>query len=158
MNPELSDAIAASWSLPLWPTLALLLTALLYWRGWRVARLTRAAELPAWRPACFFLGLAAVWLAIASPLDALGGLLLLAHMAQHLVLMSIAPPLLLLGAPQVPLLRGLPRSWARDAVGPVCALLSASLAIDSSSKNCSMSHRSIYISENLARRRHDCCR
>jgi cytochrome c oxidase assembly factor CtaG/polyferredoxin len=119
VNPELSDAIAASWSLPLWPTIALLLTALLYWRGWRVARLTRTAELPAWRAACFYAGLASVWLAIASPLDALGGLLLLAHMAQHLVLMSIAPPLLLLGAPQVPLLRGLPRSWVRDAVGPL---------------------------------------
>jgi cytochrome c oxidase assembly factor CtaG/polyferredoxin len=126
VNPDLSDAIAASWSLPLWPTIALVLTALLYWRGWRVARLTRPAELPPWRAACFFLGLAAVWLAIASPLDALGGLLLLAHMAQHLVLMSVAPPLLLLGAPQVPLLRGLPRSWVRDAVGPVFALLSAS--------------------------------
>lgn len=121
MNPQLSDAIAASWSLPLWPTVALLLTALVYWRGWRVARLTRHAELPSWRAACFFLGLGAVWLAIASPLDALGGLLLLAHMAQHLVLMSVAPPLLLLGAPQVPLLRGLPRGWIRDAVGPLFA-------------------------------------
>ena len=119
MNPELSDAIAASWSIPLWATLSLLLTAIIYWRGWRVARLTRPAELPPWRAACFFAGLATIWLAIASPLDVLGNWLLLAHMAQHLVLMSVAPPLLLLGAPTVPLLRGLPRSWMRDGVGPL---------------------------------------
>lgn len=118
MNPELSDAIAASWSFPLWATLSLLLTAIIYWRGWRVARLTRPAELPPWRAWCFFAGLAAIWLAIASPLDVLGNWLLLAHMVQHLVLMSVAPPLLLLGAPTVPLLRGLPRSWMRDGLGP----------------------------------------
>jgi cytochrome c oxidase assembly factor CtaG/polyferredoxin len=118
VNPELSDAIAASWSIPLWATLSLLLTAIVYWRGWRVARLTRPAELPPWRLGCFFAGLGAIWLAIASPLDVLGDWLLLAHMVQHLVLMSVAPPLLLLGAPTVPLLRGLPRSWMRDGLGP----------------------------------------
>ncbi len=119
MNPELSDAIAASWSVPLWATLSLLLTAIVYWRGWRVATLTRPAELPSWRAGCFFAGLATIWLAIASPLDVLGNWLLLAHMVQHLVLMSVAPPLLLLGAPVVPLLRGLPRSWMRDGLGPL---------------------------------------
>ena len=119
MNADLSDAIAASWSFPLWATLSLFLTAIVYWRGWRVARLTRPAELPGWRAASFFAGLAAIWLGIASPLDVLGNWLLLAHMAQHLVLMSVAPPLLLLGAPTVPLLRGLPRGWVRDGLGPL---------------------------------------
>jgi cytochrome c oxidase assembly factor CtaG/ferredoxin len=121
VNPDLSDAIAASWSIPLWATFSLLLTAIVYWRGWRVARLTRPAELPPWRAGCFFAGLAAIWLAIASPLDVLGSWLLLAHMVQHLVLMSVAPPLLLLGAPTVPLLRGLPRSGVRHGLGPLLA-------------------------------------
>jgi cytochrome c oxidase assembly factor CtaG/polyferredoxin len=119
LNPKLSDAIAASWSVPLWATLSLLLTAIVYWRGWRVATLTRPAELPSWRAGCFLAGLATIWLAIASPLDVLGNWLLLAHMVQHLVLMSVSPPLLLLGAPVVPLLRGLPRSWMRDGLGPL---------------------------------------
>lgn len=119
MNPDVSDAIAASWSFPLWATLSLALTALVYWRGWRAARLTRERELPSWRAGCFFAGLATIWLAIASPLDVLGSWLLLAHMVQHLLLMSVAPPLLLLGAPTVPLLRGLPRGWVREALGPL---------------------------------------
>ncbi len=39
-------------------------------------------------------------------------------MVQHLLLLSVAPPLILLGAPLLPLLRGLPRKFARDGVGP----------------------------------------
>lgn len=121
MKESLSVAIAASWSLPLWSTLGLALTGWVYWRGWRAARTTRSQELPGWRTACFYGGLASVWMAIASPLDALGSWLLLAHMAQHLTLMSVAPPLLLLGNPTVPLLRGLPRSWIREVLGGLLA-------------------------------------
>jgi cytochrome c oxidase assembly factor CtaG len=64
------------------------------------------------------MGLAWLWLAIASPLDAFGSLVLTAHMVQHLLLMMVAPPLILLGSPAIPLLRGLPRWAARDALGP----------------------------------------
>jgi hypothetical protein len=39
-------------------------------------------------------------------------------MVQHLLLMVVAPPLILLGSPTIPLLRGLPRWAARDALGP----------------------------------------
>ena len=61
-------------------------------------------------------GTLTLWLALASPIDPMGQFLLTAHMAQHLILMSIAPPLVILGAPQVPLLRGLPRGSIRDGV------------------------------------------
>jgi cytochrome c oxidase assembly factor CtaG len=43
------------------------------------------------------------------------------HMAQHFVLMSIAPPLVVLGAPVVPMLRGLPRWTIRVPLRPVFA-------------------------------------
>ncbi|HTV83335.1 MAG TPA: cytochrome c oxidase assembly protein [Acidobacteriaceae bacterium] len=59
-------------------------------------------------------GLFSLWIALASPVDALNEFLLVAHMTQHLLLMSIAPPLLLPGNPVVPMLRGLPRSFVRD--------------------------------------------
>ena len=55
-------------------------------------------------------GLSVVWLAHDSPLDAFDKLFLSAHMTQHLLLMLVAPPLLLLGRPMLPLLRGLPRA------------------------------------------------
>ena len=48
-------------------------------------------------------------LPIASPLDAFAGLLLQVHMVQHLLLMMLAPPLILAGAPYLPILSGLPR-------------------------------------------------
>ena len=56
----------------------------------------------------FHAGLVSLWIALASPIDALDDYLLAAHMIQHFILMSIAPPLVVLGAPMVPLLRGLP--------------------------------------------------
>jgi cytochrome c oxidase assembly factor CtaG len=43
------------------------------------------------------------------------------HMAQHFVLMSIAPPLIALSAPVVPMLRGLPRPIVRRVLRPVFA-------------------------------------
>jgi cytochrome c oxidase assembly factor CtaG/ferredoxin len=92
--------------------------ALLYLRGWSKIRRTRPLLFPPWRAWCFVGGLFSLWIAIASPLDTLDSLLLVAHMTQHLILMSVAPPLLLLGAPAVPLLRGLPRSVLRDGLGP----------------------------------------
>ncbi len=103
-----SKAIAEAWSLPMLPTLAILLTAGIYLRGSIAARRTRSRYLPPWRLGVFAAGLLVLWLALASPLDAMDDYLLTAHMLQHFLLMSIVPPLLVLGAPQVPLLRGLP--------------------------------------------------
>jgi cytochrome c oxidase assembly factor CtaG len=60
--------------------------------------------------------------AIASPLDDLADALLSAHMVQHLLLMSVVPPLLLLGWPVVPLLRGLPAWILRPVLGPLLRL------------------------------------
>jgi cytochrome c oxidase assembly factor CtaG len=58
-----------------------------------------------------------VWLAVASPLAALDEALLSIHMVQHLTLMVIAPPLILLGNPVAALLQGLPRHAVRFTWG-----------------------------------------
>ena len=102
-----------------WAAGSLLASAWVYVHGWQKIRRTRLLLFPAWRLSCFLLGLVSLWLAFASPIDALDDLLLVAHMTQHLILMSVAPPLLLLGAPTVPLLRGLPRWLVRNALGPL---------------------------------------
>jgi cytochrome c oxidase assembly factor CtaG len=117
---EFPHGILAAWSFPLWPALGLTVAGTLYLRGWRALQRTRARELPPWRAVCFFAGLLAVWIALASPIDALDDYLLAAHMLQHFTLMSIAPPLLVLGSPLVPMLRGLPR-WTVRALRPLFA-------------------------------------
>lgn len=103
--------ILAAWSFPALPFIALTIALLLYLRGWRAAHRTRPRELPPWRAASFIAGIASLWIALASPIDALDDFLLAAHMIQHFILMSIAPPLIVLGAPTVPLLRGLPMAF-----------------------------------------------
>jgi cytochrome c oxidase assembly factor CtaG len=107
---DVPRSFLSAWSLPLAPLIGLTLTLLLYLRGWQAARRTRPRELPPWRAASFVAGIVSLWIALASPIDALDDYLLSAHMIQHFILMSIAPPLIVLGAPAVPLLRGLPHN------------------------------------------------
>jgi putative membrane protein len=113
-----AQAILQSWSAPLALNASLALAALLYVRGWRRLRMVANRQFPLWRLAGFFAGLAAIWIAIGSPLEAFDDVSLTVHMVQHLLLAAVAPPLLLLGAPELPLLRGLPQSLARGVVSP----------------------------------------
>jgi cytochrome c oxidase assembly factor CtaG len=76
---------------PILVTLALVVAGLLYFRGW--------IHLRSWRSASFFCGLLSIWLAAASSLAMLDAELLTFHMVQHILLMTIAPPLILLGSP-----------------------------------------------------------
>jgi putative membrane protein len=58
-------------------------------------------------------GLLVLVLAVVSPVDYWSGTYLTAHVVQHLMLAFIAPVLIVLGAPWLPILRGLPRPVAR---------------------------------------------
>jgi cytochrome c oxidase assembly factor CtaG len=111
--------ILADWSLPIWLTLSILITAAIYLRGWLAIRKTRPSQFSGLRIASFFAGLAVSWLAIGSPMDGFADALLSAHMVEHLLLMSVVPPLLLWGLPVVPLLRGLPVLLRRSILGPL---------------------------------------
>ena len=115
------DGLLRAWSWPILPLVGILLTTAIYLRGWVLARKTRPEELPGWRAMSFCGGMLAIWLAIASPIDALDDFLLTAHMIQHFILMSVAPPLLVLGAPTVPMLRGLPRWVIKGPLHPLFA-------------------------------------
>jgi len=117
MDP-IATAVLGSWTLD-WGTLCLLFAvAAVYLRGW----LYLHAELPhkytTGKLASFAGGLLAIVLALESPVDAFGALLLQAHMIQHLLLIAVAAPLLLLGQPVLPLMRGLPKWIFKDALGP----------------------------------------
>lgn len=83
----------------------------MYLRGARARR-----GWPWWRTALFGLGLAALVAALASPIDAIALELFSVHMVQHMLLLAVAAPLLLAGAPVRPLLRGLPLALRRTVV------------------------------------------
>jgi putative membrane protein len=114
-----AQAILEPSSTPLRVDLALCLAALAYARGWLRLRSAFPNLISRWRLAAFFAGIIFVWVAIGSRLSAFDEASLTVHMVQHLLLMSIAPPLILLGAPLLPLLHGLPQSLARSVVGPI---------------------------------------
>jgi cytochrome c oxidase assembly factor CtaG len=112
------SALFTTWEIPPWVTCALVLVAAIYGSGWVQIHRTRPAQFPTWRLTAFLSGILAIFIAVASPLDTFSESLLFMHMAQHFVLMSIAPPLLVLGSPVVPILRGLPRWLIRTALRP----------------------------------------
>jgi len=97
----------------------ILFVALVYVRGWLHLRSDSATSIAPWRASSFLLGLFLIWVAMASPLAALDEQLLTVHMIQHLLLMTLAAPLIWLGAPVMPLLRGLPRRLMQGVVGPL---------------------------------------
>lgn len=93
---------------PIAVTLALVAVAVVYLLGWYQLRSLPNA-LSVGRLAVFMSGMLSVWAAVGSPLAALDHELLTLHMVQHLLLMTVAAPLILLGAPVTTLRSLLPR-------------------------------------------------
>jgi len=75
--------------------------------------------IPLWRVRAFYCGLLFLWLAVASPLAGLDHQLLTLHMVQHLLLSTVAAPLLLLGEPVLLMTCG--RRQGFDALSPSCS-------------------------------------
>jgi putative membrane protein len=115
--PEAVQDIFASWTAPIPFTLTIIASAMIYLRGWRHLRSSASNEIPAWRAGSFLVGVFLVWLAIGSPLALLDEQLLTSHMMQHLLLMTIAPPLIWMGAPVMPTLHGLPQKFVQSVLG-----------------------------------------
>jgi putative membrane protein len=107
-----------AWNLDWLVLLNLILMAGLYGYGlrnlWRRAGVGRGVA--RWRAAAFAGGLLAILVALMSPMDALSDDLSWVHMLQHLFLMAVAAPLLVIGYPELVMLWVLPPR-ARQAVG-----------------------------------------
>jgi putative membrane protein len=67
----------------------------------------------------FYAGLAAVFAALLTPLDAISEHVFAVHQIQHLLLRGIAPMLLMLAVPSGPLIAGLPVALRRRIVAPL---------------------------------------
>src|SRR3984957_19929420 len=91
---------------PLWISGALILASLVYLLGWLGLRRRDHQNVEGWRTGSFIFGLLFIWIATASSLAALDHEMLTAHMVQHLLLMTLAPPLILFGTPQKLLVHG----------------------------------------------------
>jgi putative membrane protein len=113
------QAVLQSWSPSVPLLVATLLAAFVYLRGWLHLRSASVNVIPAWRAVSFLVGVVLIWVAIGSPLAPFDEQLLTVHMLQHLLLMTIAPALILVGAPMMPLLHGLPREFVQSVLSPV---------------------------------------
>jgi putative membrane protein len=97
------------WLFLLATTSTLVVTAWIYLRGWYALQSAFPSLIAGWRLAAFLSGLVLVWLAVGSPLSTFDHQLLTIHMLKHLLLMTVAAPLILAGAPTFTLVCGLPR-------------------------------------------------
>jgi putative membrane protein len=110
------------WDFPPVVCTALALVSVIYTVGFLRIRETRPLQFPPWRWLSFIAGVLSLLVAVSSPLDTFSDRLLVIHMAQHFVLMSIAPPLIVFGSPLVPMLRGLPLWFVRPVFSPLIRL------------------------------------
>ncbi|HTY97858.1 MAG TPA: cytochrome c oxidase assembly protein [Solirubrobacteraceae bacterium] len=78
----------------------------------------KAGRPSALEAAAFYTGLLSLVIAVDSPIDSYADQLLWIHMLQHIILLTVAPPLILLGRPWPTMWRALPRrpraSFARE--------------------------------------------
>ena len=96
--------------------LGIAIAAALYANGIR-----RGVAARPWRHVAFFAGLAALGLALLSPIEPLADHVFAIHQVEHMLLRTIGPMLILLAAPQAALMRGMPEGLRRGFVGPFVA-------------------------------------
>jgi len=121
----LKPLLALGWNWDPWILTSLGLALACYLAG--LARMPARARLQLIRPLrclSFLVGIATLFTVLISPLDGLDDELFSAHMAQHMVLMMVAPPLLVLGRPALAWLwafplagrRGIGRIWVKSGL------------------------------------------
>lgn len=139
-NAEVNGPFLAAWSFDPLVTLLILLAGFAYGLGLRRVRRGARRAWPTYQAVAFYAGLAVLALALLGPPDTYNDELFSMHMLQHLALLQIAAPLLLLGRPVQLALRAIAprrsgpvvkavvgRSWVRWVLGALTAPLIATL-------------------------------
>ncbi|MXY91865.1 MAG: cytochrome c oxidase assembly protein [Caldilineaceae bacterium SB0670_bin_27] len=130
MSP-LTKALLQSWDLSPEILVPLALLGALHFAGWlRLRRRSVGRFANRWRLASYTGGILILALALLSPIAVLSGQLFSIHMVQHLLLMMVAPPLLLLANPFPTFLWALPTRM-RVAVATAFRRLAHWLAVNS---------------------------
>ncbi len=114
MDPTLSVLLLSwAWRPEIMATLTL--AAMVHLLGrWRLRQRGGQRIIAPWRSASYLSGLVVLWLALMSPIDVLSGQYFFMHMIQHLLLVMLAPPLLLIGNPMPIMMWGLPAALRRE--------------------------------------------
>ncbi len=102
------------------PVMMVAAAAILYWLGGRggpVGRRERAER--RWRTPLFAAGLLTVVVALSPPIDRLSDSLFSMHMVQHMLLLEVAAPLIVLGKPWSRMWRSFPLETRRAVAGGV---------------------------------------
>jgi cytochrome c oxidase assembly factor CtaG len=111
-----------------------------------------------WRSLCFVAGVLVLLLALVSPIDTLAdGYLFSAHMVQHILLILVVPPLLIMGLPRglagrlllYPLLQKAERVFSKPLVAWVLGVGSMWIWHWPPLYNAALSHEAIHIAEHL---------
>ena len=120
---HLGRAVPSFWSSAAWPVepplVAVVVVGSLYWLGGRRrVSLRRGIDRRA-KSVAFYLGLFTIVVALDSPLDPLADTLFTAHMAQHVLLLTVAPALIVLAAPWTQIWQPLPLGFRRTVAKAV---------------------------------------
>ena len=108
------------WDVAVVPAVALLSAAGAYlWAVRRVEHQQPARPWPRWRTASFLTALALLAFVVMGPIGAFDDELFWAHMVQHVTIMMLVAPLLLIGAPVLLALRASGRETRRRLLVPV---------------------------------------
>jgi putative membrane protein len=109
-----------AWSFEPVPVALLLASAIGYlWCARRLGPRGADGSWPRRLTASFLCGLALVWISVLGPIGAYDNTFFWAHMVQHIVLMMLAAPILLLGSPVLLLLRASSRGVRHRWLVPV---------------------------------------
>jgi putative membrane protein len=110
--------------------IASVFAAAAYSRGLRALwrRAGHGRSVSRWQAALFYLGLPTIVVALESPLDPMAHQLFAAHMVQHLLLMLVAAPLLVLGVPLLSLIWAAPDP-SRPRLGKLFLLRRAPIGV-----------------------------
>ncbi len=119
-NMTIAEGLLRGWAWTPLPAITLLMAAAAYVAATaRVNRLQPSQPWPRAHVSCFLAGLATAWLAILGPPGYFDDVFFYAHMTQHILLVMVAAPLLVLGNPVLLILRTAPRTFRRRWINPV---------------------------------------
>jgi putative membrane protein len=106
-----------AWSFDPWVTTGLIAAVAVYWWAWRRVRQSNQPQPPTWYAVSYGGGVATLAFSLLGPLETYNEQIFTLHMTQHLVILQISAPLLLLGRPVQLILRALPRRTTKRTIG-----------------------------------------